>query len=474
MTTADGEWRLTAELPPTTPSAQRIDRRARRHPVRRGWRRVGQDVVAGRAGPRPRRPRRRADARDRRHHVHRQGGRRAARPGAAAVRGLAAAGPTRRRAERAAAALLELDGAAVCTLHAFAQRLLTEHPLAAGLPPRVEVADEVASQLAFDERWAAFVDELLDDERLQAEPDDEDGPGPAARRGPPARGPPRRGARPSTRLGPRGRARRRPAAAAASRRLDVGELVVELIDLAGLAAARRSATTCSPASSTDSPKPAPVRWPTPTRCATRCRRCSMPSAAPTSAGRATRPNWARAAYGRRPRPAAATGATHVPPGAATRRLEAIEACLRRLVDPAGRRPRSAAAELRRAEGRLAFHDLLVLARELLRDAERGPAARAALHQRYTRLLLDEFQDTDPIQVEIATLLAAPPVGAAPVRGRRSSPSPAACSSSATRSSRSTGSAGPTSPRSSPLATPSPTARSPSPPTSAPPHRSWPG
>ena len=37
----------------------------------------------------------------------------------------------------------------------------------------MEVADEVASQLAFDDRWAAFVDELLDDEALAAAPDDE-------------------------------------------------------------------------------------------------------------------------------------------------------------------------------------------------------------------------------------------------------------------------------------------------------------
>ncbi|MFI5054546.1 MAG: UvrD-helicase domain-containing protein, partial [Acidimicrobiia bacterium] len=40
-------------------------------------------------------------------------------------------------ANRAAAALDELDGAAVATLHAFAQRLLAEHPIEAGLPPRV-------------------------------------------------------------------------------------------------------------------------------------------------------------------------------------------------------------------------------------------------------------------------------------------------------------------------------------------------
>ena len=59
-------------------------------------------------------------------------------------------------------------------------------------------------------------------------------------------------------------------------------------------------------------------------------------------------------------------------------------------------------ELRRAEGRLEFHDLLVLARDLLR---REPTVRAALQERYQRLLLDEFQDTDPIQIELAVRIA---------------------------------------------------------------------
>ena len=53
-----------------------------------------------------------------------------------------------------------------------------------------------------------------------------------------------------------------------------------------------------------------------------------------------------------------------------------------------------------------FHDLLVLARALLRDAVHGPAVRAALHEHYDRLLLDEFQDTDPIQIELAVRIAA--------------------------------------------------------------------
>src|SRR6478609_5875367 len=70
-------------------------------------------------------------------------------------------------APRATLALEELDAAAVSTLHAFAQRILAEHPVEAGLPPRVQVLDDIASQLAFEERWTRFVDELLDDPALE-------------------------------------------------------------------------------------------------------------------------------------------------------------------------------------------------------------------------------------------------------------------------------------------------------------------
>ena len=65
-----------------------------------------------------------------------------------------------------------------------------------------------------------------------------------------------------------------------------------------------------------------------------------------------------------------------------------------------------AAEDRRADGRLEFHDLLVLARNLLRQPDHGAQVRATLQRRYRRLLLDEFQDTDPIQIELAVRIAA--------------------------------------------------------------------
>jgi ATP-dependent exoDNAse (exonuclease V) beta subunit len=61
----------------------------------------------------------------------------------------------------------------------------------------------------------------------------------------------------------------------------------------------------------------------------------------------------------------------------------------------------AAAEQRRVEGCITFHDLLVHARRLVRGG--GPCL-AALRMRYRRLLIDEFQDTDPIQVELAARL----------------------------------------------------------------------
>ncbi len=60
---------------------------------------------------------------------------------------------------------------------------------------------------------------------------------------------------------------------------------------------------------------------------------------------------------------------------------------------------------RAAAGQLEFHDLLVLARRLLTE---HPGIRRILHERYERLLLDEFQDTDPIQLEIAVRLTAAP------------------------------------------------------------------
>ncbi len=63
------------------------------------------------------------------------------------------------------------------------------------------------------------------------------------------------------------------------------------------------------------------------------------------------------------------------------------------------------AASRMREGALTFPDLLVLAARMLR---RRPDVRRELGRRYRHILVDEFQDTDPLQAEILFLLASEP------------------------------------------------------------------
>ncbi len=58
--------------------------------------------------------------------------------------------------------------------------------------------------------------------------------------------------------------------------------------------------------------------------------------------------------------------------------------------------------LKRARGCADFMDLLLLTRNLLRDHE---SIRRHYQKRYSHLFVDEFQDTDPLQVEILMLLS---------------------------------------------------------------------
>jgi ATP-dependent exoDNAse (exonuclease V) beta subunit len=60
-------------------------------------------------------------------------------------------------------------------------------------------------------------------------------------------------------------------------------------------------------------------------------------------------------------------------------------------------------QLKTRSGRLDFIDLLLRARNMLRDF---PLVRADFQLRFTHIFVDEFQDTDPIQAEIILLLAA--------------------------------------------------------------------
>ncbi len=59
-------------------------------------------------------------------------------------------------------------------------------------------------------------------------------------------------------------------------------------------------------------------------------------------------------------------------------------------------------EIKQRAGRLDFLDLLLVARNLVRD---NPAVRGELQSRFTHIFVDEFQDTDPLQAEIILLLS---------------------------------------------------------------------
>ena len=63
------------------------------------------------------------------------------------------------------------------------------------------------------------------------------------------------------------------------------------------------------------------------------------------------------------------------------------------------------AQQRKERGELSFQDLLVVTADLLRN-ESG--ARRDLGKRYRHVLVDEFQDTDPLQAEILLLLTSDP------------------------------------------------------------------
>jgi ATP-dependent helicase/nuclease subunit A len=294
-------------------------------------------------------------------------------------------------ATRATLALEELDAAAVSTLHAFAQRILAEHPVEAGLPPKVQVLDDIASQLAFEERWARFIDELLDDprlertillalnadttlavlrtlalacnanwdlvaERMHEEPD-----------------PPPLGPALERLFGALAQVRTR-----APRCLDPDDKLLEkVVDLADW----HDALIAAPDEYEQ------MRL--------------LNGGAPTgNLKHGKKTNWpddctaddVRAEIGAIR--TMVTDIAHFTSEAVVRRLawELAQFTLRE-------------AAARRAAGELEFHDLLVLARAMLRDPEHGWEVRQRLRTRYTRLLLDEFQDTDPIQCDLAALIA---------------------------------------------------------------------
>ena len=64
--------------------------------------------------------------------------------------------------EKLDTAVREIDFAVIQTIDSFALSMLRERPLEAGLPPVIEPVDEVQTELDFDEAWSRWLDEQSD------------------------------------------------------------------------------------------------------------------------------------------------------------------------------------------------------------------------------------------------------------------------------------------------------------------------
>jgi ATP-dependent helicase/nuclease subunit A len=286
--------------------------------------------------------------------------------------------------ERAAQALEDLDSATIGTLHSFAQRILMLHPIEAGLPPLIEVLDEVASSVAFEERWSVLQRALLDDPDM---------------------------------------AEKVILALSAGVKLDHLRSVARAFgadwDLIEDRVLPGGPPTLNPPHVSHLAQEAG-------RLAERASECSDPSDKflPDLEALGAWGDSLTAAASDRETYAALLAASALKfrygrkgswPDLDTLKLECkdlqdrvaqaaaefTEATLRPLAYWIADRVVRSARE-RAAEGRLEFHDLLVVARELLRE---NADVRESLQQQFPRLLLDEFQDTDPIQIELAMRIA---------------------------------------------------------------------
>ena len=287
------------------------------------------------------------------------------------------------RRQRCGAAVAAFDEATITTLHGFAQRLLAEFPLEAGLPPTFEVLDDIQASLAFDDRWRGFVDACFADTALERPivvlaavglgmrqverlvrlvHADWDRLGAHEIRAEPV---------PAADAGPVVFA----LDAVLARRGDcrvAGDLLLAHLDSLAVYRDRLAAAG-------DELEALELLW-------------SRPG---FTFSKGKRDSWVR--EGKAEVQALLADAERAAQAAVERVLgAAIRGLLRAALDFV----RASVAE-RRAEGRLEFHDLLVLARDVLRGDR---TVRRALHDRYQVVLIDEFQDTDPLQIEIAALV----------------------------------------------------------------------
>ncbi|HEY7467625.1 MAG TPA: UvrD-helicase domain-containing protein [Dehalococcoidia bacterium] len=297
------------------------------------------------------------------------------------------------------AALAGLDRAQISTIHAFCQALLRFFAVRAGIDPAFEVQDEVASQRRFEERWRTYLDSLGD------RPDAVDKVG---------------------------------------RLLDLGMLPRYLQELAEALWQRGELAERLHGSPLSAP---PAAWPD--LHTLRARLAAVPIATVPAddklrqriegllvslddlidAGDERDAHLVSAAAGLNPRLGNTGRADNwkgsLPVNDARNAAIAVTETL--LATLSALRSQALADVLpfvvefvmteaveRGRDGALMFDDLILKTRNVLRDYE---SARHAVRERYDTLLIDEFQDTDPLQAEIARYFATDPMAGRPESGR---------------------------------------------------------
>ena len=296
--------------------------------------------------------------------------------------------------------IADLDRADICTLHAFAGNLLRERPLEAGLPPSFETSDEILASIKFEEEWSAWLDRHLDGE-TDLEPH----------------------LALALTLSLTLTHLRTIARAFHQNYSDLSEVTFLDADVdadvpqPSVIGALRDVAPELERLCSFSKKGAgdPLydhvmdrldllhRWPAATSGPTDDYRLLL-GTLPLRQSRGRQGDWNTDPD--RGRNACAL-LKDILDELDQQANGAIEAARRSVLAPILEDLRQMALEYgrkRRSEGRAEFHDLLVWARELLRDSA---PVRGYFRDRYTHLLIDEAQDTDPIQAEIAMLLAEP-------------------------------------------------------------------
>ncbi len=309
--------------------------------------------------------------------------------------GLADLAPDSAAQIRCRQGIADLDHATICTLHSFAGQLLRECPMAAGLPPGFDTSDEIVADLKFNDAWKDWLNQVL------------------AEDAPPARD--------------------FSLALALNIRLEHIKALARIFheNYINLEGATFSDNVAAPQNNVGALLG--ERWDE----LDRLRQCSknspgdalfdhverlreailnLATAEPGSleyyrhlrqlpkltTTRGSQSNW-------NPDPESGINAARrlkellqeLNSAVAAEKKQVHQYALAQIMDAVSQFVLDYARQ-RKAEGRAEFHDLLFWARNMLRDRLE---IRDHFRQRFTHLLVDESQDTDPVQAEIAMFLA---------------------------------------------------------------------